>query len=335
MAKKKQIILTHDELVRLAKSELAPYWVYSSPVVAATGVGATGKLFPLDPKFSEKTWMFVRVDLTEPGSSKLFEVALEWHKRYSLFPYSTLLIIHPRFEFYSKAKSIEEVLDKFNTRIPTAIDQNLAFATLTEVKTPAQINIVQGDVILHTFPVEQLNLDVMQKAEKALQIALRKNDPGLSLPFIYEPEEKGFFGTKSMSVDISETEKVKGLGLNLVGNWNVESNRITTQDSKASFSFNIPKFTEPMQISICAEPTDPKSMGSSFHVEIDEMPTPDTMLGSDCKYDEVQNANCPFKHGGTFSIAKNVNSKFNTKVTIKTPLAGNKPLAIYGFRFFS
>ncbi|MCM0604551.1 MAG: hypothetical protein KA715_00505 [Xanthomonadaceae bacterium] len=335
MAKKKQIILTHDELIQLAKKEHAPYWVYTSPTVAPVGVGPAGSLFSLDPKFLEKTWLFVRVDLSDPSSRKLFEIALEWHRRYSMFPCSVLLIIHPRFEYYLKAKTIEEILDHFSTRIPTVIDHELGFARLTGAKLGAHINIVQKGAIIKTIPIGKVELSEMQAVERELQKSLRLTDPGLSLPFVFEPEDPAFFKTTVSSIDISETEKVKAMGLNLSGKWNIEANRITTQDSTASITFNIPKNSTPLGLMICAEPIDPKSLGAAFILEVNGTAPTDSMLGSEARYDEVQNAICTFKQPGSFIVLKNLVQGRHDTVTMKIPLAGNKPIAIYGFRFFS
>lgn len=335
MAKKKQIILTQEELVQLAKKEHAPFWVYTSPVVAAVGDATAGSLFPLDPKFNEKTWLFIRMDLTDPASSKLFEIALEWHKRYSLFPYSTLVIVHPRFEYYLRAKTVEEVLDHYSSRIPTMIDHDLSFARLTGAKFSSHISIVQKASIVQSISLEKINLQNVQAVERELQKSLRLTDPGLSLPLVYEPEDPLFFRTPFSSVDITEVEKVKAMGLNLVGKWEISGQKIATQDSTASLTFNIPKSSSPLSMLVCAEPTDPKSLGASFIAEVNGTAPSDTMLGAECRYDEVQNAICAFKQAGSFFVLKNLQSGRHDTVTLKVPLAGNKPIAIYGFRFFT
>lgn len=329
MARKKQIILTQDEAIAMAKKELAPYWIYSAPVVTVLPPPAN-QLFPLDSKFNEKTWVFLNLDPTDIQSNRLLKLALEWNGRYSAFNFSLLLIIHPTFEFYKTAKTSEEIMNRLNLRVPTVLDFELAFYKLMETKGLPQVDIIQGGKFIYRESVGDLNLEKAQKIEQELQRILRLPDPGLSLPYVYEPENaSSFFVRRVFSLNMSEVDKAKNIDLGIKGKWNFENGRISTQDKDAEISFK----SLASRVVIVAEPYQERTGGSSLVMLINGLPVAESLIGPDAKFDEVQNAVVSFKEAGSFSILKDLDSR-NREITLKFPLAGTKPIAIHGLRFF-
>ena len=93
--KRREKELTREEALAQAKKEVAPFWhriaPQFSPVDTSTGVS----IFPLEEKFMKSEWIIAFLDLTNPECVAQADYLREWHKRYSQFEITFLVVYYP------------------------------------------------------------------------------------------------------------------------------------------------------------------------------------------------------------------------------------------------
>lgn len=325
--KRKEKDLTQEQVIDLAKQELAPHWYNAAfPLLAGLEEAGTLSAHPLDPHFRDSTWIVFSVDPFSNEGLFAIRLAKEWAARYEAHGIRCLLAFPEETDVFTDRSGVEGFLDREGITMPTFVDREGLVSLALGVNSLPTLAFLTGAGVsfVRTGPrwFEGLELE--------LQAHLRKKDPGLSLPLPFElldaPRDlrRCDFGSQPKrilphSVDPANRPMEIGLG----GEWKHEASYILTHDPQAELSFDIGS----SGFSLMARSMSKVLERARILVEFNGAPVFDVFGWDDLTFDDMGRSLVEVRDARLYRVARNL--KEPGKVILRFPNAANLPMALY------
>lgn len=224
MAKKKQHVVTVEELRLMIKHDKASYWQHSAPLFGIVKTQGGLAFLPVDPIVEGKIILLFVLDPADFMAERAFELAELFRSRYKDLPWLTAFVFDQKYIFTGNP----QFWDRFKKtpsfgHSPVYYDSNSEFSDWAKVeKFPKALFIKDGEV-LQEFTLDGDAQKTFLTMEASFQEFLRKDDPGLPLPLLYEYELEA-------PVDV---KKVVLEDIDLKGNWVTGASTAMTEDYNA------------------------------------------------------------------------------------------------------
>jgi hypothetical protein len=322
--KPKEKNLSPAEAVALARSELAPYWLGSEPMLAGVrNPDGRAMAHPLDKSFDQRAWVILFGDLTDFAGEIVLACAREWMKRYAVHELSALLVVKASYSFLNSAKALPPFLRKSFESFPVVLDHEGLIAEAFGIKPngwPAVKLIHQRKIHFdHSGP------SWADGVEKEIQTYLRIKDPGLPLAPSFVPP--GYASKLSTGADLGQ--RARSPIFKLEGKIAVEQDRVVVQSSASTIRFRspLPRVSVVAQ-SVLLSAGEP----ARIRVELDGGPVFDSAAGPDLSYGDDGGSEIKVTEGRLYHALQALPAK-NREITLRCPDADRLPVAIYGVRF--
>ncbi len=228
MAKKKERVLTPEEVKARIKKEKSDFWIHSEPQFSLMPTQHGLKFFPLNDAVEKQITILFLLDVGEFCTERAFDLIEHWKKRYAHLNWKAIVAFQQKYTFINHSKFFER-FKSFNcfSTLPVHIDTfGELFDWVNADNKPTIALINQGNVIFKEALTPDFGKQVIN-TEAHLQEALRIEDPGLPLPVLYQYQVKG-------PID-KQTFLPKDLTLK--GQWLEGKGSMMTDDIRASVSF--------------------------------------------------------------------------------------------------
>ncbi|HTL12200.1 MAG TPA: hypothetical protein VL588_06920 [Bdellovibrionota bacterium] len=319
--KPKEKELTRDEAVKLAREEVAPYWIGSPPLVVAAQAGAMPRLFPIHQKFEEGPWLIHFLDPTTFGSETLIHYIQTLDQRYSRYGIQTLIILWPVYDHHLQRPVLESFANSHRIRHPMAVDYNrLMCAALGVRQFPLTLLIEKGATVART------EAGAIDAIDAQIQKYLRDRDPGLPLHPILTRDP-------SMPKDVSSLElgkEKKAPKAKFKGSWTQDLEGVTTADKTATLSFAAPS----NGVGIVAAAQGKTIEAAKVFLEAAGVPAYDSHLDLDVRHDESGEPYVEVREPRLYHALHHLTDDLRT-ITLRFPAADRIPVKIFGIRFFT
>jgi len=336
--KPKEKELTREEAVTLAKKELAPYWIGSSPLFTAVN----GIALPLSPDFENLSWLIGVADPTRFDGESAAAILAEFQKRYSAFGFSSLLILRVPYAPFRERPPAELFIRRMKLNYPVCIDPDGRLASVFGAGDKSRFSLLHGNNVIFSLDGDPISGNL----EMQMQKHLRTLDAGLALPVYFK-------GSPTMLTDqdvvhgaaLSGFEKGKdGFGHLIAGNrasgrvelhgqWIQDAERIATSDANATVSFDAAgaKRVGSRAISIVAQSL--SKSGEPARIELQAAGTVifDAFGGPDLSFDEEGRSIVRVAEARNYLPIRNLPID-RSRITLRFPTADQVPIAIYGLR---
>lgn len=349
--KKKEKALTPEEAIELAKKDLEPFWYGSEPFLAAVKKKNGIILYPLDPAFLKKGWLFFFFDITTLSSVSLLHYLKEWNKRYSTLGLGFIGIFRPYFRFLQDRKFIQQWITKNKLPFIFIADQEgLLHSAFRIEENPTLVLFHENRILFSSSGTSWFN-DSEIKIQKFLRIA----EPGLPLlPPAHDPGDlifdvnridfassrtqypapgfkknengKGWVG--EFQTPIHQLPKSPEL-LKITGSWMKDNEQIVTFDPTSQIEVQL----QGSFISILARSL-PKLLDTTeITVELNGDPLHEEIAGEDIFMDESGRTIIRVNEMKLYQIAKNISKNSQGTLQLKFTSASRCGISLYGLRF--
>ena len=332
--KPREKTLTREEAIAAAKKDAAPYWYGASPLFAAYPIGGKIQAFPLDPVFEKQNWLVVVKDLTHPSAMLDLQILQEFHRRYNDYGLGIVLVIEPHYSYFRDRDYLEWLSRKGKLSFPLVVDRD---GKLAQAFGSSEATVLSGvgsstrAVLLaqKEMLTEQSGVDWFVATEKALQTLLRKKDPGLPLPPLFDATESQSreidridFGRSAKAVDASRALKLEGI-------WWTEGDRLVTTDARATVKFRTPA----SRLALFARSISKTSNVAKIAIDLAGTPAPLTLAGPDLINDDDGGALVRVDDARLYLPLVGLPAPMR-EVTFRFPYADRAGIAIYGIGFW-
>ena len=291
--KKKEKELTLEQALQLAKKDLAPFWLGSSPLFTAFEQDGAVKLFPLDEKLFRGRWIFFFLDATSFTFEETITIIENYRGQYESLGVQFLCIFQPPYQPLADPKTLELLLEETNLRRPWVIDHDGFIHKVYEVgRLPAAIFSEDRKVLVRSD-----SLETLPQFENELQRLLRKDDPGLPLlePFstsniLVRDKFRIEFGKKKSDMPLVRQKEVDDNFIPaddlvyLVGDWDKNEDEMMPSSPNAKIIFAIKNSSA---LSVFCSAAGTASDRSRVSVELNDAPVFDSASGKDLVTDET------------------------------------------------
>jgi len=353
--KPKEKELTKDEAVALARSELAPYWHGSRPLLAPVKTADKTTVYPLDDDFYDKVWLIAFLNPTDIAGENVVSFLKEMNKRYSGIAVRCLCVLVPAYKFLRETKLIEALIRVNQIPFPLVLDHDGLLAKTFEISSlPSVLLYAKKNIV-----VKNTALDWRRNLERELQSMLRANDPGLALLPILEKSdsekterrkiefghdrgakfpEPGFvhftpeFGSAAFSSprpDIWNQKWEKGEFF-IYGRWLQDNDRIITSDPEAEIVVK----AETQNFSIVAQSMAKTLEPSKIFIDVDDAPAYEIFKAEDLSFDDEGRSMVRVESPRLYHVFDSLPEN-KRLISIRFPLADRVPTGLYGFRFIN
>lgn len=330
--KRKEKDLTEDQVVAMAKQELAPHWYNTAfPLLAGLEEEGTLSVHPLDPHFRDSAWVVIALDPFSNEGLLAIHLAMEWARRYETHGVKTLLAFPDLSDVFSDRRGVETFIDSQQIPMPVFVDQGgLVSRGLGGQTLPSLMFLThEGVQFVRSGP------QWFESIESEIQTYLRKKDPGLSLSMILNPEDpprdqhRCDFGQGERVLKphiVSKTPIPLEIGLN--GEWKHEPFYIVTHDPKAELTFDMTS----AGFSLMARSMSKVLERARVVIEFNGAPLYDIFGWEDLSYDDHGRSMVEIRDARLYRVGKGF--KEPGKISLRFPNAESLPIALYSL-FFS
>ena len=324
--KPKEKQLTLEEATALAIKELTRFWFGSKPLIAGVKSGNKVTALPLDPTFTNKSWLMFFIDPTDFSGESVLEYACEWYRRYAPNDLNFLLFLKIPYQFLRTNEAIQQMIRKLQIPFPLALDEEeLLFSAFNAKSLPKVILFDRNQYIF-----EHGGNEWLKGTELKTQQFLRSRDPGLALLQPFQSErpltEDGF------RIDFGKNQKIpatfSGKNFSRSGKWEQEDERIMTADPEAAIKFISPS----PRISVIAQSLSKLREMSKLVIEVNGIPAFDSFASENLTMDDDGQSIAKVEDGQLYHVLANLPEE-NREVTLRFPIANRVPIALYGLRF--
>ena len=135
--KKKEKVLSEEEAIAQARSQLAPFWSGSVPRLAAIRqAGGAVSVYPLDKEFVQSSWMIFFFDPLCYDGRSFVRLAREWNRRYSSKTVGSLAVIRVTYPFQIAPGYLEGLRKALSIPFSLVLDVDGLIATNTTTTRP-------------------------------------------------------------------------------------------------------------------------------------------------------------------------------------------------------
>ncbi len=356
--KKKEKELTPEEAIQFAKTELAPFWLGSPPLIAGVRNNQQASVVPLDPKFLKKNWLILFVDSTSfSGETAVFYIK-EWFRRYHTNHLYTLIVYVSTYRYFQSPEYLHRQKEWQNLGFPVVIDVDGTLAAAFSASDMPKIILLSQN----KMRLSHSGKDWLKETELKIQRFLREPDPGLPLLPLFEVlKGKAILSKDSYRMELGygpkigksvkyfpsafqaqsdseirsghfttqQPEKLPDDQIYLYGKWSQDSEKVFTSDPHAVIGFR----SSASRVSFVAQSLDKGSDLAVAFVEVDAAPAYDAIAGFHLILDEAGRSLVKLGSAHLYHILSSASDKNTKEIILRFPQANIVPVGIYGFRF--
>jgi hypothetical protein len=303
--------------------DATPNWYGASPLVV--GVDLHGKIYPqpLDPILNVGTWVFFFTSATGSEFPRVRDLFRGWMKRFRPLGVQFVFSFRGHYPYFSERRAVETWIKGLDFATPMVCDASGALArSFGATGEPAIAILNEGRIaFVESGPLWTEN------AEKELAKILRIQSPGLPLwPVI--PETEALIRTTDRWPLREGAKALTAKQVTLVGNWQLDENRITTGDSKAEIHFVAPASSVGLVGRSLSDSGDP----TRIRFDADGAALSDLFAGPDFLADDEGNSGMLLAGPRTYFALQGLTPTVRN-LRFWFPFAKVNPVAIYGLEF--
>ena len=242
--KKKERVLTQDELKIKLNKDFAPFWINSEVLFGPN-------LFPVSDAFSKKVTLLFLFDIADFTTEKTIEILNLWAHKYINLQWGGVLVFQQKHAFLKNPKFFERYknqkifIDSFGE----------LFKRFGSENEPVAVVLKNGEFV-SSIPLNPNFSDAFLQIEQQLQVSLRTDDLGLPLPFVEKTVQKNIS---------SKQQSVTPENVSTFGEWSGSSTMIMTEKNGSILS--IPFKGKKLRLLAMAHPNsrDPVKVSITFN----------------------------------------------------------------------
>lgn len=324
--KKKEKDFTPHEAAELARQELRPYWFGSEPLICGATLEEGGvNPQPLDPELRSGLWVLFFSESAGASLERVEGIQKEWERRFLPMGVRFIRVIHSYFGFTQERKIMETWISRQGIRWPAVLDQggdlcrafgNSLFPGAAVLFNGAIIHVGQGESWL-------------EGAENRIASALRRGSPGLPL---LPPVSDALVGLQSAGhwPLFEGSAWISQAGVELVGKWKLEKDRIVTSDPTAELRFHSPGSAVCLIASSHSEDQTPTRILFSMQ----GTPFQESFLGESALLDDEGRSGATLAQPQEYRLLRGLPERMR-EITIHFPNARTTSVRVYGLEFTS
>ena len=348
--KQKEKELTPEEAVKMAKAELAPFWMGSPPLLAGVkNNGTKASAYPLDPTFAEQKWLLLFFDPTDQAGENALIFAKEWHRRFAGQELKVLAIMKAVYPFLKDPKALSQIARDMDLPFPLVSDANeTLFPAFGVDAFPAVLLVERNRNVL-----KRTGLRWADGLELEMHGFFRSQDPGLPLlpPFVphgklHEDILRVEFGrghggrfpvpgfgniANGFGSGLFTAPRPPKLGtgeIYLSGKWIQDVDRIVTSDPKAELGIECSS----SRFGLVAKSLSKTVEVPRVIIEAAGVPLGDVFSDEHLAFDEEGQSCIHVTEGQLYHVIQKLPAK-SRSLTLRFPMAERVQVALYGMRF--
>ena len=317
--KRKEKILTPEE-IRAKLIQLGqPNWIHSEPLAGLLPTSEGLKILPLSPMAETGTLLVLLVDAAGFQFDLGLEIIARLQERYRGLPWKPVLAVEQKYLFLKDAHFFDRFRgSKAFASTPILMDPlGEWFEHLHAKSAPGIALIHRGNPVLELPLLPDPGI-ALSETERRLQDVFRAEDPGLPLlPPVFPPLQ---FPIGRRVLDIAD--------LNLGGNWIQGAGSVMTEDSTANFGFAF----EGSKLRLIAMSHPNSREPTRFVMTLNDEPLPSAHYGTAVRMGEKGSSVSEItKHGGILELI-DAETELRGVVKIRILNAVENPCIVYGAR---
>ncbi len=325
--KKKEKPLTLEEALEQIKDTLKGLWFQSPPLIAALSPEPDAPLqaFPLDLKFTQKTWCIAFIDPTSLERDYLLSFVIQLQQRYARVNFGLIIVFIPRYLQFSQPEAIQSFLQRRKLNLPICIDEDFRLCKALGITEYPSVAILSQETA--TLVHKSSGTKILEDLEKHLRDALWKYDPGLSFPSPLEVPSKSLYDSDSLDLapgEGAEPQKTQ-IKISPHGIWKPLDGALTTEDPDASIDIEF-KGTE---LAIVGLSLSAKQTASRIFLDMDEVKK--TQHGPDVSAEDAGSLVLRLEAARRLYCLKGLQDEVH-KVTLRFPDTIRIGVALLGIR---
>lgn len=318
---RREVELTPQQAIEMARKELSPYWVGSDPLLIGLEQQGAMQAFPLDRDFIKQFWLILIVDPTTFWGSSVVRVIQEWESRYRSLSLKFLVIYSTLYEFQREPSQVHQwVSDELPSCVQCLDANSNLVAAFRGTALPKALLFNQGQKLFETSSPHWISDMDLQ-----IHLALRMTDPGLPL----QTNLKGIDGlvvdNQSIPLNLTSLSQSK---IQFLGDWSGDETKIWTQDPNAAIQLVSPG----SEVAVLARPQNEAENFPQMSVELNGLPPYDSARGSSIRVSDALDLSAHVNRAKLFSLLVNLPAH-ERDVTIRFKDLKDTPLEVYGLRF--
>jgi hypothetical protein len=320
MAKKKARPPTPEELKLGIKHERAAQWLHSEPLFGLLQTQQGTELLMVDSALEKEIVLCFIIDPVDYSAERSFEIIQAFKQRYARLGWKSAVVFSLKYSF----SKTPQFLDRFKhfpvfSTLPIYLDTALEFQSWANTTEESKIVIICDGVRESEFPLNAGLAETILALENHLQDLLRRQDPGLPLPLLYNYE-------LDAPVD---TARFNPTQLTLKGVWGKDGPSVMTVDHHATLS--IPFSGRYLRI-ISNLHSQARESTSRVTITFNEKPLPATLSTSLIEPDAQGNTTFEIgRFDGTYELLKST-APIDGIITLQFTSAANSPIVFHGLR---
>lgn len=322
--------VTREEAIAQAKKDLAPIWFNSQPLLAALNAGGQWQAFPLDPSFEKLNWLVIVKDPTHPSALIDVPLLLEFHKRYGDYGLNILYLQQSHYSYLREREYLDQQFRRGKLPWISVLDQEGRYARSFNAPGPVYGSETRAVLLAQRqIEIERTGPDWYRDTEQAIQLLLRKKDPGLPLPPPVDSLDK--LRTELARIDFGRYAPAiaPSLAFEMSGAWWVEGDRLVTNDPHAWLKMKSPS----SRLAVYAQAISKVSNIARIGIELAGAPAPVSVAGADLKVDDEGGVALRLDEPRLYQAVVDVPPTMRD-VTLRFPSADRASIAIYGICFW-
>lgn len=226
--RKKEKPLSIDELREKVRKESSANWTHNEPLFGIANTPEGSRLISTSEITDEQVLVVFLLDAGDYVTDRIFEVLGIWKERYKRLNYKPVLVFQQNYMFLKNKKFFERFKNvPLLASLPIYLDPfGELFEKYGSTQEPTVFFLNRGNLTYSTSLKPDFGTKLLE-VEAQLQKNLRVEDPGLSLPLLYQYEI-------SAPVDV---RAVKPSELTRDGQWIDGRTSLVTDDPHATLTF--------------------------------------------------------------------------------------------------
>ncbi len=212
--RKKERVLTPEELKAKFKRDYAPFWINSEVIFGAN-------LYPVSDSFTKQATLLFLLDAADFTTEKVTDLLYSWKQKYGKLQWESVLIFQPKYTFLKNPK----FFDRFKNQKIFLDTFGELFERFGSNQEPVAVMLKNGEMVA-SIPLSPDFSEASLQLEQQLQKSLRQDDPGLPLAIVEKWNKKMYAKQQSVTPE----------GVSTFGEWNGSKTLLVTEKNGSILS---------------------------------------------------------------------------------------------------
>ncbi len=317
--KRKEKVLTIEEIKERMIQTSQPNWLHAPPWFGILGTPAGTKILPLHDLAEQNIVLLFLLDAADYLLDPVLDAIERISNEYRGLPVRSIIAIEQKYLFLRGTRYFERFRNsKIFGELPVHLDAKGDWFSHFDAKEEPRIVILRQSEELLNLPLLPDPVKVFGEAEAMLHRTLRVEDPGLPLA------EAGIIEvTKSI-----DRKSIPARELLLAGKWIPAGDSMATEDSAAGMSFDF----EGSHLRIIAVTHPDARDNARFTIHFNDEPLPQPHYGANTRLGDKGSAIAEINRGSGICEVVGSSLVLKGKITIRFLNAVENPVILYGVR---